>query len=410
MDYLRFILENRRFLGFGFLLTFVSSFGQTYFIGLFAPQILVEFALTHGTFGSIYSTATLASAFFLMWIGRRIDNIDLRFYSLGACFVLISACFFVSLATSITGLLLAFFALRLSGQGLMGHISSVSMARYFDRQRGKAVSIAAMGRTAGEAVFPSLVIALIATLGWRQSWMGFGIVSAVVLPGLVLWLLKGHKERHRTHQEQVKMIAQEKDARQWARHEVLRDPRFHMVLPAALMPAFLLSGFFFHHAHFAATKEWSLEWFALCFTGYAAATLASSLAIGVLVDRHSAVRLFPYYLFPLALGTLCLALFAHPGAAMAYMLLSGIAVGGTITIAGSLWAEVYGVAHHGAIRALTSSLMVFSTALSPAAMGWLIDLEVDTETIAFGASVLTLASMVLARAARLGPESLEPPS
>ncbi len=48
-----------------------------------------------------------------------------------------------------------------------------------------------------------------------------------------------------------------------------------------------------------------------------------------------------------------------------------------------MWAEVYGVAHLGAIRALASALMIFSTALSPAALGWLIDFGISVEAIAW---------------------------
>ncbi|HIJ46378.1 MAG TPA: MFS transporter, partial [Rhodospirillaceae bacterium] len=50
MKYLLFVLDNRRFLAFGLLLVFCSSFGQTYFISLFGNHIRTEFALSHGDF------------------------------------------------------------------------------------------------------------------------------------------------------------------------------------------------------------------------------------------------------------------------------------------------------------------------------------------------------------------------
>ena len=57
-----FIKSNARWLAAGMLLTFTSSFGQTYFISLFAGEIQNTFDLTHGGWASIYLMGTLASA------------------------------------------------------------------------------------------------------------------------------------------------------------------------------------------------------------------------------------------------------------------------------------------------------------------------------------------------------------
>ena len=48
----------------------------------------------------------------------------------------------------------------------------------------------------------------------------------------------------------------------------------------------------------------------------------------------------------------------------------------------SLWAEIYGVNYLGSIKALTGSLMVFSTALATVIFGLLIDLGYSIENIA----------------------------
>ena len=111
--------------------------------------------------------------------------------------------------------------------------------------------------------------------------------------------------------------------------------------------------------------------------------MISSLLSGQLVDRLGASRLLPFYLLPLALALLALAVSNHPGVALFYMVTAGMTSGASFTVVGAMWAEVYGVAHLGAIRALASALMVFSTALSPAALGWMIDHGVSMEAIAW---------------------------
>ena len=62
---------------FGFIFTFFSSFGQSFFLGLFNTSIRNELSITHGQFGSIYASATLLSSFVLIWFGKKIDDINI---------------------------------------------------------------------------------------------------------------------------------------------------------------------------------------------------------------------------------------------------------------------------------------------------------------------------------------------
>lgn len=385
MRYLDFVVENRRFLAFGFLLTFFSNTGQTFFIALFNEPIRAEFGLSHGDFGGLYSLATLASAATVIWAGRRIDHMDLRLYSLIICAGLVGACFLLAWAPSVLVLTLALYMLRLTGQGLMGHTAQTSMGRYFDQARGKAMSLAATGHASGEAVFPLFAVALLAGLGWRGAWTAIALGLIVFLVPAVLWLLKGHPDRHRAHLERVAVLNDSSGPgqRQWTRAQVLRDPRFYITIPAILAPMFILTGLFFHQVHLAATKGWSLEWLATCFVAFAALSVVGSLGSGPLVDRHGAVKLLPYYLIPLGAGLAALAFSDHPAAAFFYLAAAGLTTGAGATIIGAMWAEVYGIRHLGAIRSMASALMVFSTALAPASMGWAIDGGVTMETIAF---------------------------
>ena len=69
MTFLTFLRENARWLGAGALLSFLSSFGQTYFIAIFAGEIRAEFGLSHGQWGGIYALGTGASAVLMLWAG-----------------------------------------------------------------------------------------------------------------------------------------------------------------------------------------------------------------------------------------------------------------------------------------------------------------------------------------------------
>ena len=384
MGYFGFVARNWRFLAFGFVLAFFSSFGQTFFIALFSADIRHAFALSHGGFGLVYSVSTLAAGVCLIWLGGRLDDIDLRLYCVLISTALVAACFLIAVAPSVAVLYIAIFALRLVGQGLMSHTSATVMSRYFDADRGKALSIAALGHPAGQAVFPLIVVAMIAALGWRQTWIAFGAVLAVVLVPAVLWLLKGHGRRQRAlvGRDATRTAQPGAEKRQWSRAEVLRDVRFYLVMPAVLAPGFLMTGVLFHQIQLVESKGWDLAWWASSFVAYGVAYLLVSLFAGPLCDRAGATRLLPSYLLPMALGMVVLALFDHAATALAFLILCAVTNGASRIVVGAMWAETYGVAHLGAIRALVGAFQVFGTAVSPVGMGWLLDAGVTMDAIA----------------------------
>ncbi|MDZ7713301.1 MAG: MFS transporter [Rhodovibrio sp.] len=394
-SYLTFIAQHPRFLAFGALAAFFSSFGQTFFIALFGGAWRAEFGLSHGSYGAIYSAATLASGACLIWLGRKIDRVDLRRYTVLVCLGLTAACLFTAVVPNGWLLLPAFFLLRLTGQGLMSHVSTVAMARYFHATRGKAISLASLGYPLGEAVFPAIAVALIAAVGWRLSWGAFGGLLLIGLVPLMLWLLRGHDAREQARKDDAATDAARRDDRSWSLSQVLRDPVFYALMTCMLAPPFIITGLFFHQVHLAETKGWSLEWLATCFTGFAAAQFAASLIGGAVADRTGAVRLLPFYLPLLALAALTVALFDHPAAAAVYLVLAGLTAGSSYVLLGAVFAELYGTGHLGAIRSVVQACMVFATAGAPALFGWLLDAGIGFAAIASGCVLYVAGAVVL---------------
>lgn len=402
MQYTQFLLANRRFLAFGFLLPFFSAFGQTFFIGIFGAELRGDFDLGSGGFGLVYSLATLASAGALVWLGHLIDRADLRVYTGLTCLAYIGACFFMAFVPTLPILLfVGFFLLRLTGQGLMSHIGVTAMGRQFDAGRGTAVSIASLGFPAAEAVFPPLGVAVMALVGWRNTWLVIGIALAAILVPLALWLLRGHADRERRRRDELENAEHETDSRSWPMHAVLRDIHFYRVLPAVLLTPFTVTGLFFHQAELTAHKGWSLGWFATAFIVYAIASTAGTLGSGPLIDRFSAARLLPFFLLPLAAGLIALAVGDAAWIAMAFMAGAGLTAGTGLTLLGALWAELYGVLHLGSIRSFVWALVVFASAIAPALFGWLMDSGVRVESIATGCVLAAVAAGLLAGVSRL---------
>lgn len=397
MGYIGFLRANARLLAFGAVAAFASCFGQTFFISLFNAPLQAELGLGSGRIGLLYSSATLCSALSLMWLGRKIDHWDLRLYTLLACLLMILGTGLMSLAGSGAVLAVAFYLLRISGQGLLSHISLTSMARYFDGARGRAIGLASIGFPAGEALLPICAVSLIAWIGWRQSWQLIAVIVAVLMIPALLWCLKGHAARHAaiTAAATAAQATAPNTSRPAASRLMIADRRFLLCLPTAMASPFVITGLFFHQATIAAAKGWSLDWLALCFVAFAVIQALTTFQSGHLVDRFGAIRLMPVYLLPMAAALIVLSLWPTPIAALIYMIGIGVTSGLDTTIGTSVWAELFGVQRLGSIRATVSALSVFASALSPVIFGTLIDHAITVDAIALGCMLYCLACAVI---------------
>ncbi|MDF1792089.1 MAG: MFS transporter [Thalassobaculaceae bacterium] len=382
-----------RLLIFGFLMSFSSSFGQTYFISLFSAEFRAAFGLTHGGFGTLYSAATLTSGLLLLWAGGLIDRVDLRLFG---SVVLIGIAAASALAAGAMGpvtLVVVLFLLRFFGQGLASHTAVTAVARYANpKVRGRSVSLAALGFPVGEAIWPSVAVALIALIGWRWTYGGAALLAIAVFLPLALLLLATHGRRH------AELLARttddgDGDMRQWTRGEVMRDPTFLWSLTAVLAPSFIVTGILFHQVHLTETKGWDLSAFAAGYFGYAALQIAVALVTGPTIDRIGARRVARVYLAPLVLGLVLLAGYDDVWAGLFFLAMCGATSGASSTLLGTLWAEIYGVRHLGAIRALITACSVVSSALSPALMGWGLDAGISIEAIALACAVYLAAAI-----------------
>lgn len=408
--YLSFIRDHPRFLGYGFALTLFSSFGQTYFLSTFGASIREAFDLTAGGWGLRYGIATAASAFALMWIGRSIDDWDLRRWTTAVLLGLAVACLLMAGTPNATLLVLSLFGMRLAGQGLMGHTSTTSMARYYEAERGRALTIAGLGFALGFSVFPRFGIWLQAQVDWRVAWLILAGVTAVLILPLARYLLRGHGERHARWVESVQAaaVAASEDSapvrRQWTRAEVLGDWRFYLLMPGVLACPCVMTGMIFFHDDLALTKGWTKEYLSTAMAMVGLALYVTSIVLGPIVDRMGPRRLVALTQLPLAAGLFIVAYSTHDLTAYLYLLAAGMTMGSMGPVIGSLWPRLYGTQHLGSIRALVSSAMALSTATAPWFFGWLLDHDVNMAQVAWGGGIYVLiGTMLLALATRRPP-------
>ena len=400
------LLKNHtRFVLFGLITAFASSFGQTYFIGIFGHAIQQDFAMSHTQWGGIYMAGTLLSALLLPITGKLIDQVTLQRYTFFVVLCLAFACWFITQVHSLAWLVVGVFLLRQSGQGLMSHVAYTSMGRYFDQQRGKATAMAAMGFAAGEAVLPLIAVMAIAAVGWRWSYAGVALIVLVLILPTSLWLLRGHHGRHQDYEQKLKqseevslsqqafptqVVENPTSVKSWRRRDVLKDYRFYLILPGVSATSVVSTALFFHHLNLADEKGWSHTFMTGNYLLYSFIATVMAVIAGQLIDRFSALALMPFTLLPIAAALLMINLVDSYWVIWPYMVLLGIGSGLSQTAQAALWPECYGVRYLGSIKSLFWTVVVFASALGPVWLGYLVDLGYS-----FQQSVLTMVVYLL---------------
>jgi len=386
-------MRHGRVIGLGFALTFLSSFGQTFFISLSGPDIREAFGLTNGTFGLVYSAATLCSGLLMIWAGAVIDRIDIRLYATIALAGLAVAALGLSLSPDVVTLGLSLFALRLFGQGMTSHAGVMSTVRLPAGIRGRATSVAALGFPAGEAILPAIVIVLIAALGWTGMWR---VAAAIIVVSLCLgWglsLFPGVKKKSKIDGA-VHEGGPTDTGPSWI--AILRDWRFLALVPTMIGYPAIVTAYFFHQRLIADIEGWPLELLASSITVYALVSVTVAMLTGSLVDRFGAIRLSHFYLLGLILASAALVISSGPALAPVFFGLIGLSAGATNVIIAAVLAELFGTKHLGKIRALAGAVMVVASAATPGLVGLLFDAGISLGTIALGfATYLLIAAGV----------------
>ena len=372
---------NKKILLFGIIFTFFSSFGQSFFLGLFNPSIRDELNITHGQFGTIYAGATICSSLVLVWFGKKIDEMRIFNYSLIVIGFLFFSSLFFSFINSIYFLVVAIFLMRFSGQGLMSHTSSTTISRYFNRRRGKALSGIWFGLSFAEFFLPILIIFLLSIFSWRIIWQFISIIIIIILPIVVFYTVKNLDIESRE-----KNIFDNKnkfrDIRSWRRSEVLKDFKFYIISLNMLAMPWIVTGVFIYQSFIAESKLWGSYIIPQSFMIYSATSIFTLIASGFLVDKFTSRKLIPFMNLPLLFGLIVLYFLDQSYSAYLFFGLMGVSNGLANVLGSSTWAEIYGVRYLGSIKALTTAFMVFSTAFGTALFGLLIDKGYTIEHIA----------------------------
>ena len=405
-----FMRVEWRFLLFGMAMAFCSSLGQTFFISLFSAEIRGELGLGHGAFGTYYAIGTTASAISLLWLGKLADTMRVEKLAMVVIFGLCASALMFSQVNSVFALVVGLYLLRLFGQGMTTHTYTTAMARRYVSARGRALSLAQLGINIAESIGPASVVALLLVLDWRLLWLCLPMLPLVgLLPFLrVLTRRTRYQDGGGLEGVMAAAAAEGVDDRaeadiitidgvdHWRRRAVMRDRRFWLGLVwLTMVPGFTVTGLLFHQIYLAELAGVSLASWAANYVVYAACAVIGTLLSGQLVDRFSGRRVAAHMMLPITLACAALWLIEGQAGVLVFFVFFGFASGMPNTAVAATMAEMYGTRYLGEVKAIFLPLGVFSSALSPMAMGVLIDLG-------YGMGVLMMLNIALALLAQAG--------
>ncbi|MEO0468029.1 MAG: MFS transporter [Bacteroidota bacterium] len=403
MRYFHLLLKYPRYIGYGMLHYFFSGPGQSFFLALFSVYFGAAVLVDEVEFASLYSAGTLMSALLIPWVGKLLDEVMLRKFSLVLGLVFSAFCVLASFVFHPIMLIFVFFGLRLCGQGLMPLTASTAIARYFEAERGQALALVNMGVSLAEMSMPAAIVFMIGWAGWQQSWW---IVAAVIL--LIFlplsWFLIPANSSFQFNQERTDTKKNDEKSRNQSasRAEVLRDPSFYILTLVYLFVPFFVTGIFVNQALLGKANGWSLEQLAAAFALFGTSRFLTNLLAGPIIDRITALRAFSGILIPMAIGTSLLLFSNDIWVGYAFFMFSGVSASLSSLTSTAMWAEMYGTGSLGAIRSMVSTFMVFSTAAAPIIMGWILADGADSVYAMMLGAVIVMAFFTLLAFWRVG--------
>jgi MFS family permease len=313
-------------------------------------------------------------------------------FSIFVVILLSIACYFFSTVKMIPLFFVGIFFLRLSGQGLMSHTATTTVSRFFEKTRGKALSVTWLGLSMAEFILPIFIVFLLTIINWREIWFAISLLVLFILPITSFLLIKKLKLDSR---EDSKENIINNNIKQWTRYEVIKDFRFYIIALNMLSMPSIATGVFVYQSFIISSKNWGPFIFAQSFMVYSVLSVITLSISGYLIDKFTSRKLLIYMNIPLLLAVMVLNLFNNPLSCFVLLGLIGISNGFANVLGSSTWAEMYGVKHIGGIKAITTAMMVFATATGAATFGILIDGGYSINFIALISGIYIAFSLLL---------------
>ena len=357
-----------------------SAPGQTFIISLLKPSLvgMIEGERAELINNTAYTIATAAAALPLVYVGRLADRFGPRavLAALGVLFGL--ACASVALVQGMVTIFVAYFLLRFLGQGAMVLVGQHAVAMWFHRKLGRVSGAKNTAVFLAWAALPTLVGFMIAELGWRWTYVVFGVaVAALVTPAALLFvrnrpeevgLLMDNDAPSAAHDAASDRKAPVVEA-SFTLGEAVRTRAYWFFAAAFFLMPLIGTGMLLEGQGHLTGRGLTPTQAGFALGGWSLAMGLMAIPSGVLADRFLPRGLMTIGM--LVIGGSSAVLATAQGVWMGYasFVLLGLGQSLVMTTGVTAVARFYGRAHHGAIRSSLTRIGVIGTSLGPLATG-----------------------------------------
>ncbi len=374
---------------------FITAPGQTFVVSTFSDALASDLGLTLERLGLAYLLGTLGSALCLTAVGSAADRIGPRKMIGGASLGLALAGLAFQSASGFASLTLAFFLLRLTGQGAISMASSHALALRFDATLGRMEGLRGATVALAIATVPQLSVALIASAGWRSAAAVLTLSAAALGVAAAVFLIDPDPEPASGEVE-----GDEAWRRSFDLAAARRTPVFWVLIAFVAAQAAVVTGVHFHLLPILAEAGASAGEAARTYMTYAGAGLAATLLGGLLADRSRPGPLLGGSMLLLGLGAVLLDRWPGPLGSHVAMGVLGVAQGIGAATHGPTLARFFGRRHHGAIRGAAGTAAVAGSAAAPWVTGLLMERSGSFEPPLLMMGTVSFALALLCRAIR----------
>ena len=356
---------------------FSSGPGQSHTFSVFVGPIGKDLGLSSTSIASAYGLATLIAAFMLPYMGKLIDKYGARKTLIVVSIILGISCIFFGAASNFLMLTVGFGFLRFFGQGslMLGCANLVS--QWFDRKRGFAMSIMALGFGISMAIHPPLSQFMIDEFGWKVAWIFLGISTWIIMvPTLFLlaWNTPESVDLLPDGVNKQNNIKNNNDTIEGLDlSQALREKSFYILAAMWFGMAMLVTTLHFYQVTILTSQGITADFAAGLFTVSAIAMVLFMPIIGKLFDNFPTNYVLAIGLIINFISLMSITFATNEYYAFLYAVFFGINNAISMTMFGYIWPRYFGRKHLGSIQGTGQMIGVIGASLGPLPVGFAID-------------------------------------
>lgn len=348
--------------------------GQTIGVSVFNPSFREALNLSHTQLTGAYALGTFLASLPQSYIGALMDRYGIRRVMTAVVIAVGLACLFVSQVNGLIMLFLAFFLLRMFGQGALSLLSTNTLAMWFHNRLGTVQGVYNVGGAAALAIFPPLILYLIENFGWRTAYALLGVLVCVVMLPILFTLFENRPEDIGQLPDGERFAPTAEEAAALSKNDLtlpqaMRTYAYWIYLIMMAVVGMIITAVFFNALPMFESFGLDQTVAAYTFTLVAISSAVVQLTGGVLAD-YVPVRFLTALSMVGFTGSILLLLITDSAAlAYTYALLVGAANGLFGVSQGTMWVRYFGRAHLGKIRGSVMTAAVAGTSIGPFIMG-----------------------------------------